>query len=86
MQISRFIKTNWPYLIMTVFIIFVSLLLFMAEKQGEPIKKEVKEEPYKVEFMDKAKLAQRQKLEQGPGSLHHRPLPWHEPESVPWGH
>lgn len=42
------------------FIFFVSLLLFVAEKQGQPIKENIKE-PYKVELIDTAKVSERQK-------------------------
>ncbi len=60
MRIGRFLKTNWPYVFMLCFVVFISLLLFMAQKQGKPIKDELGQ-PYRIELIDAAKFKESQK-------------------------
>ncbi len=71
MRIGRFLKTNWPYVFMLCFVLFISLLLFTAQKQGKPIKAEL-EQPYRIELVDAAKFKESQKIIEG---LYHRNPP-----------
>lgn len=57
--VRRFLKNNWPYAIMLIFIIVVSASIFMAGKK-EKLDEEKKEEPYRIELMDEEVFRERQ--------------------------
>jgi len=59
MRLLRFIKANWPYMIMLVFVIFITFILILAERLGKPIKEDVVES-CKIELIDTGKIKERQ--------------------------
>lgn len=59
MKTIRFLRLNWPYIIMLGFVLFVGLLVFMSREQGRPM--EDVEKPYKMELLDAEQFKERQK-------------------------
>jgi uncharacterized protein len=61
MQIKRFVRNNWAYIIMFLFVTFITVSLVLADKkENTGKKKEQANEPYRMELLDQKSFLERQ--------------------------